>query len=236
MEMNGDPRFARRLKELREGAGLTQQQLGERAAEGYAGFRRYACKMATGGGKTTVMGMLAAWSILNKVNDRSDARFSDVVLIVCPNVTIRDRLQELDPEQGEASLYRTRDLVPPHLMSLLSRGRALVTNWHVFEPQAVQVGDVSARVSRAGVPVRTRETIIASGRNGNPPRCPVNRLSPAGVAGGAHELRRAPAAVAGGGRPVPGGAGPAGGRPGQHLARLGERPGLSRPAGRPAAG
>ena len=56
--------------------------------------------------------MLAAWSILNKINDRSDARFSDVVLIVCPNVTIRDRLRELDPEEGEASLYRTRDLVP----------------------------------------------------------------------------------------------------------------------------
>ena len=67
-------------------------------AEGYGGFVRYACKMATGSGKTTVMGMLAAWSILNKVNDRSDARFSDVVLIVCPNVTIRDRLRELDPE------------------------------------------------------------------------------------------------------------------------------------------
>ena len=66
-------------------------------AEGYAGFLRYACKMATGSGKTTVMGMLAAWSILNKVNDRRDARFSDVVLVVCPNVTIRDRLRELDP-------------------------------------------------------------------------------------------------------------------------------------------
>ena len=72
--------------------------------------------MATGSGKTTVMGMLAAWSILNKVNDRGDARFSDVVLVVCPNVTIRSRLGELDPEAGEASLYRTRDLVPPHLM------------------------------------------------------------------------------------------------------------------------
>jgi hypothetical protein len=81
----------------------------DRKADGFAGFRRYACKMATGSGKTTVMGMLAAWSILNKVNDRSDGRFSDVVLIVCPNVTIRDRLRELNPELDEASLYRTRD-------------------------------------------------------------------------------------------------------------------------------
>ena len=107
--------------------------------EGYAGFVRYACKMATGSGKTTVMGMLAAWSILNKVNDRCDARFSDVVLIVCPNVTIRDRLRELDPEGGEASLYRTRDLVPlaPDA-DALTQGKVIVTNWHVFEPQAVQ--------------------------------------------------------------------------------------------------
>ena len=45
--------------------------------DGYTGFERYACKMATGSGKTTVMGMLAAWSILNKLNNRNDARFSD---------------------------------------------------------------------------------------------------------------------------------------------------------------
>jgi type III restriction enzyme len=131
----------------------------ERKAEGFTAFRRYACKMATGSGKTTVMGMLAAWSILNKVNDRSDARFSDVVLVLCPNVTIRNRLQELDPANGEASLYRTRDLVPPHLISDLIKGRVLVTNWHVFEPQGIQVGGVSAKVSKAGVPVRVKETI-----------------------------------------------------------------------------
>jgi type III restriction enzyme len=131
----------------------------EKKAEGYTGFTRYACKMATGSGKTTVMGMLAAWSILNKVNDRGDKRFSDVVLIVCPNVTIRDRLSELNPEGGEASLYRTRDLVPSHLMPLLTQGRVLVSNWHVFEPQSVQTGGVSAKVVKAGVPVRVRETV-----------------------------------------------------------------------------
>ena len=121
----------------------------EKKADGYQGFLRYACKMATGSGKTTVMGMLAAWSILNKVNNRNDARFSDVVLVVCPNVTIRDRLRELDPNEGEASIYRTRDLVPAHLMPLLTQGRVLITNWHVFEPQSVQTGGVSACDNRA---------------------------------------------------------------------------------------
>lgn len=131
----------------------------EKKQQGYKGFLRYSCKMATGSGKTMVMGMLAAWSILNKVNDRSDGRFSDVVLVVCPNVTIRHRLQELDPGNGDASVYRTRDLVPEHLMPLLRQGRVLVTNWHVFEPRGVQTGGVSAKVNKAGVPVRITETI-----------------------------------------------------------------------------
>lgn len=119
-------------------------------------FIRYACKMATGSGKSTVMAMLAAWSILNKVTDRSDARFSDVVLVVCPNVTIRSRLGEIDPEQGQASLYRTRDLVPEALMPQLRRGRVLIMNWHVFELQDLQGG---AKVVKTGVPYKTKETL-----------------------------------------------------------------------------
>lgn len=137
----------------------TDEPSDERKAQGYKPFRRYACKMATGAGKTTVMAMLAAWSILNKVNARSDARFSHLVLVLCPNVTIRNRLRELDPALGEASLYRTRDLVAPHLMPDLTRGRVLVTNWHVFEPQTIQVAGARARVLRAGVPVRTETTL-----------------------------------------------------------------------------
>ena len=105
------------------------------------------------------MGMLAAWSILNKVAHRADARFSDTVVAVCPNVTIRNRLGELDPLRGAASIYRTRDLVPERLMADLAQGRVIIVNWHVFEPQAVNVGGTSAKVARAGVEVRTRETI-----------------------------------------------------------------------------
>lgn len=151
--------------DFRQGIEIPQEELSEeKRAQGFMGFRRYASKMATGSGKTTVMGMLAAWSILNKVNSRSDARFSDVVLVVCPNVTIKSRLRELDPEIGEASLYRTRDLVPSHLMPLLTQGRVLVTNWHVFEPQAIQTGGVGARVNKAGVEIRTKETITISAK------------------------------------------------------------------------
>jgi type III restriction enzyme len=137
----------------------------EAVADGYSGFKRYACKMATGSGKTTVMGMLAAWSILNKGTNRSDKRFSDVVLAVCPNVTIRNRLRELDPEGGEASIYRTRDLVPPHLMAPLTRGKVLAVNWHVLAPQTPTVAGDSARVVRVGVPVTSTETIRIGQKN-----------------------------------------------------------------------
>jgi len=124
----------------------------ELRSDDFAAFTRYACKMATGSGKTTVMAMLTAWSILNKVNDRGNGKFADAVLVVCPNITIRDRLRELDPAAGDASLYRTRDLVPAHMMPLLSRGRVLVTNWHVFAPQEMgRVGDTGSRVVRRGV-------------------------------------------------------------------------------------
>jgi type III restriction enzyme len=131
----------------------------QQQAEGAMAFNRFATKMATGTGKTTVMAMLAAWSILNKINSRNDARFSDVVLVVCPNVTIKNRLREIDPNEGEASVYRTRDLVPPHLMPSLIQGHVMVTNWHIFERHTIQVGGVPARVSKIGVQLRTTESI-----------------------------------------------------------------------------
>ena len=41
----------------------------------------------------------------------------------------------------------------------LAKGRVLVTNWHVFEPQTVQAGGVSARVVKAGRRIVQTETI-----------------------------------------------------------------------------
>jgi type III restriction enzyme len=134
----------------------------ERKAEGFDAFRRHCCKMATGSGKSTVMAMLAAWSILNKIGSRNDARFSDTVLVVCPNVTIKNRLQEIDPRNGAASLYRTRDLIPERLMPDLQQGRVIIWNWHVFEPQGSGVGGTGARVVKAGKAVETTENFVVA--------------------------------------------------------------------------
>ena len=143
--------------DFRQGVQVPREQIP--TGQDADGFTRYACKMATGSGKTTVMGMLAAWSILNKVNDTSNSKYSDVILIVCPNVTIRDRLAELDPESGDASLYVTRDLAPMHMRSDLTRGKVIVTNWHVFEPKTSQVNGISAKVIKTGKRVVTRERV-----------------------------------------------------------------------------
>jgi type III restriction enzyme len=128
--------------------------------DGYKAFMRYALKMATGSGKTTVMGMLAAWSILNKVTDQQNPAYSDTVLIVCPNVTIRDRLQELNPERDELSLYRTRELVPAHRMTELRRGEVFVTNWHNLERRETrEVNGQGGRVVKRGQAVEKARTI-----------------------------------------------------------------------------
>lgn len=102
--------------------------------KGYKALRRYACKMATGSGKTVVMAMLIAWSVINKSANPKDSRFSDAVLIVCPNLTIKERLQVLKPSHPK-NYYDYFELVPSALRSYLERGKFLITNWHLFLPE-----------------------------------------------------------------------------------------------------
>lgn len=142
---------------LKQGIDVPRDEPGRAAQEaGYRAFVRYALKMATGAGKTTVMGMLAAWSILNKVTDPQARAYSDTVLIICPNITIRDRLRELDPNQDDTSLYRTRELVPAHRMADLRRGEVFITNWHNLERREIsEVNGQGARVVKRGKPVES---------------------------------------------------------------------------------
>jgi type III restriction enzyme len=150
--------------DLLQGTTVPMDEPGPAAkAAGYKAFQRYALKMATGSGKTTVMGMLAAWSILNKVSDPQNPAYSDTVLIICPNVTIRDRLQELQPERDELSLYRTRELVPAHRMIDLRRGEVFVTNWHNLERREMRdVNGQGARVVKRGQAVEKIRTVKVS--------------------------------------------------------------------------
>jgi len=92
-------------------------------------YQRWCTKMATGTGKTLVMAMTIAWCVLNKSAARTDTRFTDAVLVVGPNLTVKQRLAGLDPHQP-GSEYEAFGLIPPHLSGLLGHARVMVTNWH----------------------------------------------------------------------------------------------------------
>jgi len=98
-------------------------------------LRRYGCKMATGSGKTVVMATLVAWAFCNRGRVPGDTRFPNAVLVVCPNLTIKERLQVLRPEKPD-NYYEAFDLVPSQLRPELAKGKVLITNWHLFAPES----------------------------------------------------------------------------------------------------
>jgi type III restriction enzyme len=94
-------------------------------------FTRLCSKMATGSGKTTVMAMLIAWQVLNKVTYPQDARYSKEIFVVAPGLTVKSRLQVLIPA-GKGNFYDEFNIVPPALLDKLRQGKVLVRNWHTL--------------------------------------------------------------------------------------------------------
>ena len=123
---------------------LTENRVGRRIAEKIGGdggpLERWCAKMATGTGKTVLMAMLIAWQTLNlaAASDRQkrDRGWVRNFLIVAPNLTVRDRLQVLQPSHPD-NYYDQFALVPPGggLRQQLNRARALILNWHKLAPQ-----------------------------------------------------------------------------------------------------
>lgn len=95
------------------------------------GLCRLGCKMATGAGKTVVMSMLIAWAFCNRGRNPSSTEFPSGVLIVAPNLTVKNRLQVLKPEEPN-NYYDEFDVVPSRYREYMNSGKVLVTNWHVF--------------------------------------------------------------------------------------------------------
>ncbi len=113
------------------GDGWIEASLSEANESVNPGLYRVAFKMATGSGKTVVMGMLIAWQALNKLANAQDPRFTDAFLLVTPGITIRDRLRVLLPNDPD-TYYRQLDLVPPDLIERLGQARIVITNFHGF--------------------------------------------------------------------------------------------------------
>ncbi|MGI9250404.1 MAG: BPTD_3080 family restriction endonuclease [Pseudohongiellaceae bacterium] len=92
-------------------------------------LERLCSKLATGTGKTVVMAMIIAWNFLNKITNPDDERFSKYVLIVAPGLTVKERLQVLQPS-AENNYYTDFEIVPTELMQRLRQGKVLICNWH----------------------------------------------------------------------------------------------------------
>ncbi len=108
-----------------------KKQLQDANAEANPGLYRLASKMATGSGKTTVMGMIIAWHAVNKARRPNTKSFSDAFLIVAPGITIRDRLRVLNPADPE-NIYEALSLVPTDLLDGVRKARIVITNYHAF--------------------------------------------------------------------------------------------------------
>lgn len=94
-------------------------------------FRRICTKLCTGGGKTTVMAMLIAWQVCNKVTYPQDRRFSKNVFIVAPGLTVKSRLQVLQTG-GDENYYAQFSVVPVGLMDKLRQGKIRIVNWQML--------------------------------------------------------------------------------------------------------
>ena len=113
-------------------------------------LRRLGCKMATGSGKTVVMAMLVAWAFCNRGRNPASTEYPSGVLICCPNLTIKKRLQVLRPSDPD-NYYAAFDIVPARYREYLNAGEVLVTNWHVFGRKSEHdEGGVSYRVVDKG--------------------------------------------------------------------------------------
>ena len=100
-------------------------------------FKRYCTKMATGTGKTIVMGMLIAYHVLN-----TGGNHPKDILVVTPNLTVRDRLQVLLPGNPD-NVYQEFDLVPTALQSRLGGARITITNFHQLKPKTSKASSVA---------------------------------------------------------------------------------------------
>jgi hypothetical protein len=105
------------------------------ASADFLPLTRFGCKMATGSGKTVVMAMLIAWAFCNRGRNTSDERFPSAVLVCCPNLTVKERLQVLRPDRAD-NYFAAFDIVPAKLRPLMQNGKVLIENWHTFAPES----------------------------------------------------------------------------------------------------
>ncbi|MGB0414841.1 MAG: BPTD_3080 family restriction endonuclease [Coraliomargarita sp.] len=98
-------------------------------------WERICNKMATGTGKTTVMAMIITWQVLNALTYPKRKEFSAAILIVAPGLTVKERLQVLQPG-GSENYYDLFALCPSEgLRQKLNQMTLVIENWHTLMPK-----------------------------------------------------------------------------------------------------
>lgn len=122
-----------------------KDQLKSINAEWNNDIQRYALKLATATGKTWVMAMLILWKAFQENKSTN-------VLILTPNITVRDRLcDELDPRNPN-SLYQ--NLIPQHF-EIPANLNVEVVNWQKFTRKdetldGKTINSISRRILKTG--------------------------------------------------------------------------------------
>ena len=98
-------------------------------------WERVCSKMATGTGKTVVMGMIITWQALNALTyPKRNKDFSKGIFVVAPGLTVKERLQVLYPGTP-GNVYDEFALCPSEaLRQRLNRAVIQVDNWHTLMP------------------------------------------------------------------------------------------------------
>ena len=155
------------LTEVAEQSHYAIRHLHECATDWNRGLLRIALHMATGTGKTTVMAALIAWYAANRGEERHQhgglARNVDGVVVVTPGLTVRDRLQVLDPTAHD-NLYDDWRLLPPDLRPRLNGFTVHIANIDALQPKAGrQFQDVAAQRTDDGMLTATQVRTLARG-------------------------------------------------------------------------
>ncbi len=99
-------------------------------------WERVCSKMATGTGKTLVMGMIVVWQVANALAYPKRKDFSRVIFVVAPGLTVKERLRVLYPGEVD-NVYDEFGLCPSEaLRQQVNRAELLIDNWHALMPLA----------------------------------------------------------------------------------------------------
>lgn len=115
---------------------LPQYKQGVHVPSDGGAWERLCNKMATGSGKTTVMGMIIAWQTLNAITyPKRSKDFSKAIFVVAPGLTVKERLRTLYPGDPNNVYDEFRICPNESLRQKLNQVVLLVENWHNLMPK-----------------------------------------------------------------------------------------------------